>query len=138
MKKFLILGVASLLLAAVLTGCGGSDSSKPSKSISVEMSEFKFTPTSMTVFANQEISLDLKNNGAVEHEFTILKKGSVASIPFDSEKQAADILFHFKLGANQAGAYKFLLPEAGEYPVICAIQGHMESGMVAKLTAVNP
>lgn len=138
MKKFLFVCAVNFIFVVILTACGGSDSTKPSTSLNVEMSEFKFTPTSMTVYANKETNLNLKNNGAVEHEFTILKKGSAASIPFDSEKQAADILFHFKLGANQTESYKFILPEAGEYSIICAIQGHMESGMVAKLIAVNP
>ena len=102
------------------------------------MSEFKFSPDSMTVFANQEISLKLSNTGAVEHDLTILKKGKVAATPFDREKQAADILVDFKLGANQTGNFKFTLPEAGVYSVICGIQGHLESGMSAKISAVNP
>jgi uncharacterized cupredoxin-like copper-binding protein len=138
MKKFFLLFLTSVVIWLTLTACGGSDSGKPVSSLSVEMSEFKFSPASMTVFAGQPISLKLTNSGAVEHEFTILKKGSVATIPFDSEKQAADILAKFKLGANQNETYQFVLPEAGEYSVICAIQGHMEAGMVAKLTAVNP
>jgi uncharacterized cupredoxin-like copper-binding protein len=138
MKKLLSLGMIYLISAILLTGCGGSDLSKPVSSLSVEMSEFKFTPTSMTVFANQEINLHLSNTGAVEHDFTILKKGKAAATPFDREKQAADILIDFKLGANQNGDYKFTLPEPGDYTVICAIQGHMESGMVARISAVSP
>jgi len=138
MKRFLLLLLACTVFPLILTACGGSDSGKPVSSLSVEMSEFKFSPGSMTVFAGQPISLKLTNSGAVEHEFTILKKGSVAAIPFDREKQAADILAEYKLGANKSETYQFVLPETGEYSVICAIQGHMEAGMVAKLTAVNP
>ena len=92
----------------------------------------------MVVYANQEISLALVNNGAIEHEFTILKQGAVASIPFDHEKQAGDILVEYKLGAGQTGNYKFSLPAQGTYNVICAIQGHMETEMVAKIEAVIP
>jgi uncharacterized cupredoxin-like copper-binding protein len=138
MKRFFLFLITGVVFLFVLVACGGSDSSKPVSTLSVEMSEFKFTPAAMTVFAGQEITLNLSNNGAVEHEFTILKKGSVATIPFDPEKQAADVLAKFKLGANKSETYQFILPEAGEYSVICAIQGHMEAGMVAKLTAVNP
>jgi len=138
MKRFLLLLMAGIVFGLIMTACGGSDPGKPVSSLTVEMSEFKFSPSSMTVFARQSISLKLTNSGAVEHEFTILKKDSMATIPFDPEKQAGDILAKFKLGANQSETYQFVLPEAGEYRVICAIQGHMEAGMLAKLTAVNP
>ncbi|HEY3369462.1 MAG TPA: cupredoxin domain-containing protein [Prolixibacteraceae bacterium] len=120
-----------------MVGCGGSNAGKPASSISIEMSEFKFDPTSMIVFANQEVTLNLTNNGAVVHDFTILNKGTKAAVPFDKEKQAADILVEFRVEPNKSGTYKFTLPEAGDYSVICAVQGHMESGMVATMTAVN-
>ena len=127
-----------LILAFFMTACDASNTGKPTTALSVEMSEFKFEPTSMTVFANQPISLTLRNTGAVEHDLTILKKGKVAATPFDREKQAADILVDFKLASNQTGNYQFTLPEPGDYQVICAVQGHLESGMVAKISAVNP
>ena len=138
MRRLVSFLFALLIPLFSLTACGAPDASKPVTSLSVEMSEFKFVPDTMTVFANQEIILRLTNTGAVEHDLTILKKGKVALTPFDHEKQAADILIDFKLAANQTGNYKFTLPEAGDYSVICAIQGHLESGMTAKLTAVNP
>jgi uncharacterized cupredoxin-like copper-binding protein len=92
----------------------------------------------MTVFSGQETTLDLKNNGAVEHKFTILKKGVVAQTPFDREKQAGDILAEFTLNAGKSDTFKFILPEPGGYTIICNIPGHMEAGMVGKLTAVQP
>ena len=137
MRKFPNCFFVLFLFLFFLTACGASDASKPVSSLSIEMSEFKFEPTVMTVYSNQEISLTLKNTGAVDHDLTILKKGKTASIPFDREKQAGDILADFRLSANQTGNYKFTLPEAGEYTIICAIQGHLESGMTAKITAIN-
>lgn len=136
MKRLLGWGIILILFSIMVAGCGGSDeSAAPVTTLSVEMSEFKFSPAAMVVVAGQEITINLSNNGAVEHDFSILKKGISAKTPFDREKQAGDILFQTKLGANQSGTFKFTLPEAGEYQVICGIQGHMESGMVAKLTA---
>jgi uncharacterized cupredoxin-like copper-binding protein len=102
------------------------------------MSEFKFTPSEMTVFSGQETTLELKNSGAVEHDFTILKKGVAAKSPFDREKQAGDILTEFKLGTGKDETFKFTLPEPGEYALICVVPGHMEAGMVGKVTAVQP
>ena len=92
----------------------------------------------MTVFSGKETTLELKNSGAVEHDFTILKKGAVAKTPFDREKQAGDILAKYKLGAGKSDSFKFTLPEPGEYEIICNIPGHVEAGMVGKVTAVQP
>lgn len=136
MKKNIVLGGLLALLSILLAACAGSGAnSAPVTSISVEMSEFKFSPSDLVVAAGQEITLNLSNDGAVEHDFRILKKGVKASTPFDPEKQAADILFEARLGAGKSDKFTFTLPEAGEYQVICGIQGHMEAGMVAKITA---
>lgn len=128
-----------LMCSIVLTACGGTGSSAtPSTNVSVEMSEFAFSPKEIAVFAGQETTLELKNSGAVEHDFTILKKDVVAKTPFNSEKQAGDILAEFKLNSGKSDTFKFTLPEPGEYALICVIPGHMEAGMVGKITAVQP
>jgi uncharacterized cupredoxin-like copper-binding protein len=124
-----------ILVMVMITACGSSAAAVPVTALSVEMSEFKFDPADFAVFAGKEVSLTLKNTGGVDHEFTILKKGVLAQIPFDREKQGKDILAEFKIGAKQSGEFKFTLPEAGEYQVICSIQGHMEAGMTGKITA---
>jgi uncharacterized cupredoxin-like copper-binding protein len=134
-KILLLVAVMSILLSA----CGGAGSSAaPSSNVSVDMAEFKFAPQEMSVFSGKETSLELKNSGAVEHDFTILKKGAIAKTPFDKEKQAGDILVEFKLGAGKEETFKFTLPEPGEYVLICNIPGHMEAGMSGKITAVQP
>ena len=138
MRKSLCAFTLILLLAIFLGACSTQEARQPVAALSVEMNEFKFEPSTMTVLAGKEISLALKNTGAVEHDFTILKKGQQASVPFDRDKQAADILADYKLAANQTGNYKFTPPEAGEYIVVCSIQGHLESGMSAKITALKP
>jgi len=136
MQKFIFRFMMIIFSILILVACGASaKDTTPVTSLSVEMSEFKFSPASMLVVAGQEITLDLRNDGAIEHEFTILKEGVAAQIPFDREKQSADILVEYTLGANKNGQFKFTLPDAGEYQVICGIQGHMEAGMVATLTA---
>lgn len=131
--------VFALVFSVMLSACGGSGGSgTPAASISIEMTEFMFTPKEMTVFSGQETTLELKNSGSIEHKFTILKKGVAAQTPFDREKQAGDILAEFTLNAGKSDTVKFILPDPGEYAIICNIPGHMEAGMVGKLTAVQP
>lgn len=137
MKKIL---VSALLFLVILSACGGSGGAggAPAASLSVEMTEFMFTPKEMSAYSGQETTLELKNNGSIEHKLTILKKGALAQTPFDPEKQAGDILAEFTLNAGKSDTYKFTLPEPGDYAIICNIPGHMEAGMVGKLIAVQP
>jgi uncharacterized cupredoxin-like copper-binding protein len=128
-----------ILFSFILSACGGGSApGAPSSKISVDMSEFKFEPREATVLSGQETTLELKNSGAVEHDFTILKKGVAAKTPFNRDNQAGDILTEFKLGTGKDDTFKFTLPEPGEYALICAIPGHIEAGMVGKIIAVQP
>lgn len=134
MKKFQIFLVLSLLIFLLLAACAGGQV-ETSNTLTVEMTEFMFNPDDYTVSAGQEITLALSNAGAIEHEFLILKKGVAANAPFDHGASAADILFQAKLGPGESATFTFTIPEAGEYEAVCALPGHMEAGMVGKLTA---
>jgi uncharacterized cupredoxin-like copper-binding protein len=63
MRRYLVLVMAALLLA--LSACGGGQ--KASTTLNVTLSDFKFTPDTFVVPAGKEITLNLKNEGAVEH-----------------------------------------------------------------------
>jgi uncharacterized cupredoxin-like copper-binding protein len=133
-KKSRIFLILSLLIFPLLSACAGAPV-EASNTLTVEMTEFMFDPDDYTVSAGQEITLELSNAGAIEHEFLILKKGVVAQAPFDHDASAADILFQAKLGPGESATFTFTIPEPGEYEVVCALPGHMEAGMVGKLTA---
>ena len=76
-KKLLAL---SLMLVFLLASCGGS---APSSTIDVTLTDFSFTPNAFTVPAGQEITLNITNNGAVVHNFIIMKLGTTAGDAFD-------------------------------------------------------
>jgi len=136
MKKSVLFMCFVFGFSFLFSACSGTNAKiKPVSELNVEMSEFKFSPSEMVVFAGEEITLNLSNHGSVNHDLSILKKGVTAQMPFDREKQVGDILFYYSLGPNESGLFKFTLEKAGEYQVVCGIQGHMEAGMIAKLTA---
>jgi plastocyanin len=127
MKKILI--VAMFVLALTLTACGSNK-----VTLNVTATDTGYDSATYTVPAGKEVTLNMTNNGVLEHEFAILKLGEHVIPPF-GEKDEDKILW--ELDGVQAGTSKsatFTAPtEPGEYDVICGIPGHIEKGMVATL-----
>jgi|SRR5215212_7963830 len=131
MKRFLTL--AAVLLGLLLTACGGGGASK---TIDVTMTDFQFQPSQFTVPAGEEITLNSSNNGAVVHNFVIMKLGTTAGDFFD-EKDVPDVYWEVELLPGASINTSFTAPsEPGEYQVVCKTEGHIVSGMTAKLTVV--
>jgi uncharacterized cupredoxin-like copper-binding protein len=96
-----------------------------------------FEPTDFRIPAGEKITLELENNGEIEHDFLILKKGIEVKGKFDHDKQMGDVFFHAMLQAHKSGTFTFTAPsEPGEYQVVCGVAGHFQAGMIAKLTVV--
>lgn len=132
MKKSLRIGV--VLLSIILTACGGSNS--PTTSLNVTLTDFMFSPTQFTVPAGQEITLDANNSGAVIHNFIIMNLGQTAGTEYTKEDDA-NVYWKLELPAGASTTTTFTAPaEPGEYEVICSTPGHLQAGMVAKMTVV--
>lgn len=142
----LILAATMLILAA----CGGGSSTptptpapaaaEPSAqeviaaTLDVVMHDIYFganndnigNPPVWTVKAGEEVTLNLDNQGGLEHNWAIIKKGVEMPVPFMPDQNSDLILW--AAGVLQAGEKKsepFPAPvEAGEYLVICTVAGH--------------
>ena len=133
MKKIINSFILFFLIMG-LTAC--SSSGKPHTTYDVLTSEFLFSPSEFIVPAGQEITLNLTNNGAVVHDFTIFKLGTDAGDHFDEEDQV-NVYWDVEVQPGQSETATFTAPtEPGEYVVTCGIQGHLEAGMSAKLIVV--
>jgi uncharacterized cupredoxin-like copper-binding protein len=96
------------------------------------MTDLMFTPANFEVPTGAEVTLNLSNNGAVEHNFIILKKG-INITAAAADIQPEDMIIDAKLAAGESGKFTFKIDEAGEYEVVCNIPGHLEAGMVGKI-----
>lgn len=133
MKKFSLLIAIILGLALTLAGCGGSG---PTTNLRVDMVEFMFEPFDYIIPAGQEITLELSNNGAVVHDFVIMKLGADVGEDFGDEDKA-NIYWEAEMEPGTSGTYTFTAPgELGEYQVVCGVAGHYLAGMVGSLTVV--
>jgi uncharacterized cupredoxin-like copper-binding protein len=131
MKRYLI--VAAVILSLTLASCGGGG---PSTNIDVTMSDFQFQPNQFTVPAGQEISFSSTNNGAVVHNFVIMKLGTTAGDFFD-EEDVPNVYWEVELLPGASTETSFTAPsEPGDYELVCRTEGHIVSGMTARLTVV--
>ena len=108
----------------VLAACGGGSSGgSPSggaaagTEVKVGLSDFAFTPKTIEVPADKKFTLALTNTGSVEHDFTV-----------DALKINVVVPPNGKPKTQEVGPLK-----AGTYDLYCAVAGHKEAGMTAKL-----
>ena len=133
MKRFSITVAILLGLVLALAACS---TGSPTTNLKVDMMEFMFNPSNFTIPAGQEITLELTNNGAVVHDFIIMKFGTNVGQDF-GEEDMPNIYWKAELEPGTSGTYTIVAPsDPGDYQVICGVQGHYQAGMVAKLTVV--
>lgn len=131
MKKNLT--IIAVLFSLILVSCGGGGASTK---INVTMTDFQFQPNQFTVPAGQEITLEAANNGAVVHNFVIMKLGTSAG-PFFDDQDVPNVYWQVELQPGSSTNTAFTAPkEPGDYEVVCKTEGHIASGMTAKLTVV--
>ena len=134
------LAVALAIVAMALGACGNGG--EPSTDLQVTTTEFAFSPASWTVPADQEISIDITNNGTVVHEWVLLQPGvnitSETDLPDTEEELLADFVYvEEEVDPGATKTLIFTAPAAGTYQVICAIPGHFGGGMNATLTVTG-
>ena len=113
---------ASIAAAALLAGCGGgSGASQPAGSTKVTMTEYSFSPSTITV-SSGKVVLFLVNSGSLSHDL-IIRDGSGAKVA-GSELISAGDSFVFTVDNIAAGSYTF----------DCDQPGHKASGMKGTLT----
>jgi uncharacterized cupredoxin-like copper-binding protein len=129
MKRVLL--VLMLGLPLILASCGGGGGT--STTINVTMTDFQFTPNTFSVPAGQQITVNATNNGAVVHNFVIMKPGTDIGPDYGPEDEP-NALWKLEIQPGGQASDSFTAPaDAGEYTVICTTPGHYMAGMQAKL-----
>ena len=100
------------------------------------MTDFVYSPNQFVVPAGREINLDIVNNGAVVHNFILMKAGASPDQSFD-ETDKRDIYWEIELASGQSISTSFSSPsEPGDYLIVCSTPGHYQAGMAGKLVVV--
>jgi uncharacterized cupredoxin-like copper-binding protein len=82
------------------------------------------------------VTVNLDNQGALQHNWAIVKIGEEVPVPFDVQQHSAKLLY--STGVVEGGTtatVTFIAPDPGEYLVICTVAGHypvMQGKLVVK------
>jgi plastocyanin len=135
--KLGILLAALLALAACNGGEGdeGGATGDASTSIQTTATEFAFDPDTWTVPAGEPVTLELTNDGAIEHEWVIIEQGTTLTSTEEFEED--HVVWEIEAAPGETETGEFTVEEAGTYQVICAIEEHLDNGMEGTLEVVE-
>jgi len=133
-----------LVLSLLLVGCGAKATQEAATEITVETTDFAYSPASITVPVGQPVTLTLNNMGAAEHDF-VVEKINVTDVKASNTGPAMqhqmgempDYDLHFFAPAGDKAVLNFTALEPGTYEIFCSIEGHKEAGMIGKLIVVD-
>ena len=145
-----ILAAAVLVLAASCTAPAGAAAPGTDRTVEIEMKEFGFSPSAITLRAGERVILRVKNTGTTEHDLMAGRD------PKPSEGYHEDLFAGVEvrmtggaqtghgathrgvgllLATTRAGEVAFTVPNRpGEYEFGCFVPGHYELGMKGALT----
>ncbi|KKU17237.1 MAG: Copper binding protein, plastocyanin/azurin family [Candidatus Woesebacteria bacterium GW2011_GWC2_45_9] len=87
------------------------------REITVEGSEYSFSPESLTVAAGERVSLTFKNTGNLPHNFTIDELGVRTKT----------------IAGGQTDVVEFTAGASGTFTFYCSLAGHRQLGMEGDL-----
>jgi uncharacterized cupredoxin-like copper-binding protein len=136
LKRLSLVGAVVVVVAA-LTGCGGGNGGSANdensgasgtssaggsvkKRITISESEFKLSPSNVTLDEPGTYEFKAVNKGSVTHALEIEGNGV--------EQETADI------GPGKSATVKVTFKGAGSYEIYCPVDGHKDQGMEGKIT----
>ena len=144
MKKITLL----LLLAIVSVGlvaCGGAaePTPLPTAELNLVATDIAYDERYFEVLAGQPVKVTLQNEGALEHDFSIMEiphSGEVMAEEMhdgesghDMSNMEMDPEVHVAAGPGGSYSVEFTPSQAGEYVYFCTVPGHKDAGMAGTL-----
>lgn len=136
MNKVWLVLLALALAVISLTACSRRQAS--ATVINVVMTDYKYEPNTFIIPPGKEITLNITNNGAIEHEFVIMKYGTNVGENFGDEDEE-NIYWEIEVKPGETTTVTFTAPEQiGQYQFVCGIEGHYTAGMAGTLQVAQP
>ncbi len=136
MKRIGLIILTIILSVIPFTACSRREIA--STNVNVTMVDYLYKPNEIVIPAGQQITLNLTNNGAVHHEFVIMKYGTTVGESFGDEDEE-NIYWEQEVEPGQTMSVTFTAPtEPGVYQFVCGIEGHYTAGMKGTIRVVVP
>lgn len=144
MKQLLFLPLLALVL--VLTGCGagGAETNAPQEVV-VTTTDLAFDSERIEVTANQPVVLTLRNDGALEHDVSIMHIPVEITDAAEEDEAGHDMSameempeLHVSAMPGMSNSLTFTPTEPGEYTFFCTVTGHQDAGMTGTLVVTAP
>ncbi len=131
MRKIILL---LILLSMAAAGCS---SGTPAKKLNIELNDFTITPNQITVQAGSEVSINVTNNGTIEHDLNIMMLGTDIGDTFGDEDRE-NVIWEVSLQPGETTSGTFTVPDQpGTYQMVCSFPGHMQAGMTGTLEVIK-
>lgn len=150
MQKWLVL-VLVVCVGVVLAACSSTpeeSSEMPPVEVTIVATDLAYDVERIELVAGQELLVTLRNDGALEHDFSIqdipLAGEVIASetgedmAGHDMEMLDEEPVVHVAAAAGGTETVRFTPSVAGEYPYYCTVEGHREAGMAGTLVVSAP
>ncbi len=98
--------------------------------IRIEMSEFAFRPSTISLIAGQPVRFLLVNRGQIAHQFeTSYLRAVVVRVVGETMVVEAPGFHFFRLDPSGTARLEFFSRGRGRFVFACTIEGHREAGM---------
>ena len=135
--------ILAVVFTLLLAACGQSQpAASAPQTFAVAAKEFAFAPTGLTVKAGQPVTIDLQNQGAVEHDWSVREIEISGEAKSSGDTPSGHMMgdtgdepkLHVAAGIGGKGTLTFTPSKPGTYEYYCTVAGHKEAGMVGTLT----
>ncbi|MFQ5555591.1 MAG: hypothetical protein ACE5GC_09530 [Acidimicrobiia bacterium] len=128
---------AACVVLSTFACSGGDDSGEdstigpPPADATISTNEWRSGPAALSFPAGTQVTIDLRNDGRILHEWTLLQERIDTGQDYRDEL----VIATRSVPAGAIETISFTVPAAGVYQFIGPIPGHFSQGMSGALTA---
>jgi uncharacterized cupredoxin-like copper-binding protein len=135
MKAALIALLAAAALAVVASGCGGSSALATETTIVIHYTHFQ--PDSITVPARVPVTITLRNDDPIDHEWMVGDAAMHERHRTGTEPYHDSIPTEVTIPALETRVTTVQFDEPGDFAYMCHLPGHEQYGMVGVMHVVE-
>lgn len=145
-NRLLVVLVLVGLLVACRNNASPTDAVQPTKVLTIAATDIAFDTSAIEMKTGQLLRLTLKNDGALEHDFSIMEMPLVGEViggemdmaghDMSSMDEEPDV--HVSAMPGDSNTISFTPAKPGIYEFYCTVAGHREAGMSGTLNVAEP